>query len=100
MRFGKTDLCSFSQFEGGGGGGRGGGDGGGGGGGGWGGGEGEAASWGGGAVDSGSVNAFLTPALTCVMHAGVPIPAVQVASASVLHFAAFGGSVLGVVGPL
>ena len=77
---------------------RGGGDGGGEGGGGWGGGEGEAASWGGGAVDAGYVDAFLAAALTRVMHAAVPIPAV--AAASVLHSAAVGGSVVGVVGPL
>ena len=69
-----------------------------GGGGGWGGGEGGAASWGGGAVDDGSVNVFLVAALTRVMRAAVPIPAV--ASASVLHTAAAGGSVVGVVGPL
>jgi len=68
------------------------------GGGGWGEGEGGAASWGGGAVDGGSVNAFLAAALTRVMRAAVPIPAV--ASASVLHSAAFGGSVVGVVGPV
>ena len=80
-------------------GGRGGGDGGGGGGGGWKGGEGGPASWGGGAVDGGSVNAFLAPALTRVMRTAVPIPAV--ASASVLHAAAgVGGSVIGFVGPL
>jgi len=75
-----------------------GGDGGGGGGGGWGGDEGGAASWGGGAVDGGSVNAFWAAALTRVIHATVPIPAV--ASASVLQSAAVGGSVVGVVGPL
>jgi len=69
-----------------------------GGGGGWGGGEGGAASWGGGAVDDGSVNAFLVAALTRVMRAAVPIPAV--ASASVLHSEGFGGSFVGVVGPL
>jgi len=78
---------------GGGGGGRGGGDGGGGGAGGWGGGEGGAAGWGGGAVDAGYMDAFLTAALTRVMRAVVPIPAV--ASASVLHSAAVGGSVVG-----
>jgi len=44
------------------------------------------------------VNAFLAAALTRVMRAAVPIP--TVASASVLHFAAVGGSVVGVVGPL
>ena len=69
-----------------------------GGGGGWGEGEGGAASWGGGAVDGGSVNAFLAAALTRVMRAAVPIPAVP--SASVLHSAAVGGSVVGVVRPL
>jgi len=74
---------------------RGGGDGGTGGGGGWGGGEGGAASWGEGAVDGGSVNAFLVAALTRVMRAAVPIPAI--ASSSVLHSAAVGGSVVGVV---
>ena len=45
-----------------------------------------------------SVNAFLAAALTRVMRATVPIPAL--ASASVLHSAAVGGSVVGVVGPL
>jgi len=44
------------------------------------------------------VNAFLAAALTRVMRATVPIPAVP--SASVLHAAAVGGSVIGVVGPL
>ena len=39
-------------------------------------------------VDGGSVNAFLAAALTRVMRAAVPIPAV--ASASVLHSAAVG----------
>ena len=39
------------------------------------------------------MNAFLAAALTRVMRATVPIPAV--ASASVLHSAAFGGSVIG-----
>ena len=61
-------------------------------------GDGGAASWGVGAVDGGSVNAFLAAALTRVMRATVPIPAL--ASASVLHSAAFGGSVVGVVRPL
>jgi len=75
---------------------RGGEDGGRGGGGGWGGGEGGVASWGGGAVDAGYVDAFLAAALTHVMRAAVPIPAVAVAS--VLHSAAVGGSVVGVVG--
>ena len=51
-----------------------------------------------GAVDGGSVNAFLAAALTRVMRTTVPIPAV--ASTSVLHSAAFDGSVGGVVGPL
>ena len=53
-------------------------------------------SWGVGAVDGGSMNAFLAAALTRVMRAAVPIPAV----ASVLHSAAVFGSVVGVVGPL
>ena len=57
-----------------------------------------AASWGVGAVDGGSVNAFLAASLTRVMRASVPIPAL--ASASVLQSAAVGGSVVGVVGPL
>ena len=55
-------------------------------------------SWGVGAVDGGSVNAFLAAALTRVMRATVPIPAVT--SVSVLHSASFGGSVVDVVGPL
>jgi len=62
------------------------------------GGEGRAASWGGGAVDAGYVDAYLAAALTRVMRAAVPIPAV--AAASVLHSAAVGGSVVGDVGPL
>ena len=41
---------------------------------------------------------FLAVALTRVMRATVPIPAV--ASASVLHSTAVGGSVVGVVRPL
>ena len=41
---------------------------------------------------------FLAAALTRVMRADVPIPAV--AAASVLHSAAVGGSVVGVVRPL
>ena len=45
-----------------------------------------------------SVNAFLAAALTRVMRAAVPIPAV--ASASVLQSDTVGGSVVGVVGPL
>ena len=61
-------------------------------------GEGGAASLEGGAVDGGSVDAFLAAALTRVMRAAVPIPAV--ASASVLHSTAVGGSVVGVVRPL
>jgi len=64
----------------------------------WGGGEGGAASWEGGAVDGGSVNAFLAAALACVMRVAVPIPAV--ASASVFHSTAGGGSVVDVVRPL
>ena len=51
-----------------------------------------------GAVDGDSVNAFLTTVLTRVMRTTVPIPAL--ASASVLHSAVMGGSVVGVVGPL
>ena len=65
---------------------------------GWGGGEGGADGWGAGAVDGGSVNAFLAAALTRVIRAAVPIPAV--AAASVLHSADVCGSVVGVVGPL
>jgi len=65
--------------------------------GGWGGGEGGAASWEGGAVDGGSVHAFLAAALTRVMRVAVPIPAV--ASASVFHSAAGGGSVVDVLRP-
>jgi len=42
------------------------------------------------------VNACLTTALTRVMRAAAPIPAV--ATASVLHSAAVGGSVAGDVG--
>ena len=48
---------------------------------------------GGGAVDGGSVNAFLAAALTRVMRTVVSIPAVT--SASLLHSAAVGGSVVG-----
>ena len=59
---------------------------------------GEVTNWGVGAVDGGSVNVFLAAALTHVMRAVVPIPAV--AAASVLHSAAVGGSVVGVVRPL
>jgi len=44
------------------------------------------------------VNAFLAAALTRVMRAAVTIPVI--ASASVLHSAALGGSVVGVVRPL
>ena len=60
-------------------------------------GEGGAASWEGGAVDGGSVNAFLAAALARVMSVAVPIPAL--ASVSVLQSAAVGGSVVCVVGP-
>ena len=60
--------------------------------------KGGASIWGGGDVDCGSVNAFLTTALTRVMRAAVSIP--TVASASVLHSTAVGGSVVGVVKPL
>ena len=56
------------------------------------------ASWEGGAVDGGSVNAFLAAALMRAMRAAVPIP--PVASASVLRYAVVGGSVVGVVRPL
>jgi len=55
-------------------------------------------SWGVGAVDGGSVNAFLAAVLTRVMRATVPMPVL--ASASVLHSAVVGGSVVGVVRPL
>ena len=51
-----------------------------------------------GAVDGGSVNAFLAATLTRVMRDAVPIPAL--ASASVLQSAGVGGSVVGVVSPL
>jgi len=44
------------------------------------------------------VNAFLASVLKRVMRAAVPIPVV--ASASVLHSATVGGSVVGVVRPL
>ena len=77
---------------------RGGGDGGRGGGGGWGAVEVGTASWGGGSVDGGSLNVFVAAAITCVMRAAVPIPAV--ASVSVWHSSAFGGSFGGVVGSL
>ena len=63
-----------------------------------GGGEGGAASWGGGAVDAGYMDAFLAAALTSVMRATVSFPAV--AAEYVLHSAAVSGSVVGVVGPL
>ena len=53
-------------------------------------------SWGVGAVDGGSVNAFLAAALTRVMRATVPIPSV----ASVVYSTSVGGSVVGVVRPL
>ena len=67
--------------------------------GGWGGGgEGGAAGWGGGAVDAGCVESLLSAALSRVMRAAVPIPAV--ADASVSHSAAVGGCVVGVVGLL
>ena len=62
------------------------------------GGEGGAAGWCGGAVDAGCVEAFLAAALSRVMRAAVPIPAV--AAASVSHSAAVGGSVVGFVGLL
>jgi len=44
------------------------------------------------------VNAFLAAALARVMRVAVPILAI--ASASVFHSAAVGGSVVGVVSPL
>ena len=44
------------------------------------------------------MNAFLAAALTRIMRAAVPIPAV--AAAPVLHSAAVGGSVAGDVGVL
>ena len=69
-----------------------------GGGGGWGGGEWGEASWGGGAFDAGCVNAFLAAALSRVLRAAVPVPAV--AASSVLHSAAIAGFVAGDVGPL
>ena len=47
---------------------------------GWRGGDGGAASWGVGAVDGGSVNVFLAAALTRVMRATVPIPALEIVS--------------------
>jgi len=62
------------------------------------GGDGGAATWGVGAVDGGSVNAFLAVVLTRVMRATVPIP--PLASTSVLESADVGGSVVGVVGAL
>ena len=61
-------------------------------------GDGGTPSWGVGAVDGGSVNAFLAAALTRVMRATVPIPALV--SSSVVQSVAVGGSVVGVVGPL
>ena len=56
------------------------------------------AGWGGGAVDAGCVESLLAAALSRVMRAAVPIPAV--ADASVSPSAAVGGSVVGVVGLL
>ena len=44
------------------------------------------------------MNAFLAATLTRVMRAAVPVPAVV--AASVLHYAAVGGSVVGDMGPL
>jgi len=44
------------------------------------------------------LNAFLAAALSRVVRAAVPIPAVT--AASVLHSASDGGFVAGVVGPL
>ena len=60
--------------------------------------EGGAANWGGVVFDPGCVNAFLVDALSRVMRAAVPIPAV--AAAFVLHSAAVDGFVAGNVGPL
>ena len=54
--------------------------------------------WGGGDVDCGSANAFLTADLTRVRRAVVSSPAVV--PASLLHSTALGGSVVVVVGPL
>ena len=65
--------------------------------GGWG-GEGGEAGWGGGTVDAGCVESLLAAALSRVMCAAVPIPAVP--DASVSHSAAVGRSVVGVVGLL
>jgi len=48
-----------------------------------------------GAVDGGSVNAFLAAAFTRVMHPTVSIP--PFSSSSVLHSVAVSGSVVGVV---
>ena len=62
------------------------------------GGEWGAPSWEGGAVDGGSVNAFLADDLTRVMRTVVPIPTIP--STSVLHAPVVGGSVVGVVGSL
>ena len=53
---------------------------------------------GGSAVDAGYMDAFLAAALTRAVRAAVPMPAV--AAASMLHSAAVGGSVIGVVGAL
>jgi len=60
-------------------------------------GEGGASCWAGGAV-GGYANAFLSAALTRVMRADIPIPAV--AAASVLHSAAVVGCVASDVGPI
>ena len=59
-------------------------------------GEGETGA-GGGALPAGYFNAFWAAALSRVVHAAVPIPAV--AAVSVLHSAAVGGFDAGVVGP-
>ena len=58
--------------------------------------QGGAATWAGGAVDDGT-NAFLAAALTRVMRATVPIPAV--AAASVLHSALLVDLSQGIWGP-
>jgi len=49
-------------------------------------------------LDAAYVHAFSAAAPRRVMHAAVPIPVVV--DVSVLHSAAVGGSVVGVVGPL
>jgi len=97
-KLGRRASLAGALVGGGGSGGRGGGDRGGGGGGVWGEGQGGAANWGGGVFDPACVNAFLAVALSHVMHAAGPIPAV--AAASALHSTAVDGFVAGDVGPL